>query len=43
MKHTKSIGKVSCWIINSVIQSKYNPLTGSNYIKLPKKYPKKFD
>ena len=37
----KSIGKGSGWIIDSFIGhniniSKYNPLTGSNYIKLPK-------
>ena len=36
-----SIGKGSGWIIDSFIDhniniSKYNPLTGSNYIKLPK-------
>ena len=33
--------KRSCWILDSVIEhdiniSKYNPLTGSSYIKLPK-------
>ena len=37
----KSIGKGSGWIIDLFIGhninvSKYNPLTGSNYIKLPK-------
>ena len=36
-----STGKGSGWIIDSFIDhnvniSKYNPLTGSNYIKLPK-------
>ena len=41
-KHAKSLGKGSCWIINSVIDhtiniSKYNPLLGSSYIKLPNK------
>ena len=38
----KSLGKGSSWIIDSVTDhtisiSKYNPLGGSNYIKLPKK------
>ena len=44
----KSLGKDSGWIIDSVIEyniniSKYNPLAGSSYIKLPKEldYPKK--
>ena len=44
----KSPGKGSCWIIDSVIDhniniAKYNPLTGSSYIKLPKElnHPKK--
>ena len=37
----KSLGKGSGWIIDSVIDhtisiSKYNPLAGSSYIKLPK-------
>ena len=37
----KSLGKGSRWIIDSVIDhtiniSKYNPLAGSSYIKLPK-------
>ena len=37
----KSLGKSSGWIVGSVIDhtitvSKYNPLAGSNYIKLPK-------
>ena len=47
-KHAKSLGKGSCWIINSVIDhtvniSKYNPLLGSSYIKLPNKldHPRK--
>ena len=36
-----SLGKVLGWIIDSVIDhnisiSKYNPLAGSSYIKLPK-------
>ena len=42
------LGKGSSWIIDSVIDhnvsiSKYNPLTGSSYIKLPKKldHPRK--
>ena len=38
-KIKKSEGKVSCWIIDSVNEhsiSKYNPLAGSSYIKLPK-------
>ena len=39
----KSLGKGSGWIIDSIIDhtssiSKYNPLTGSNYIKLPNEY-----
>ena len=38
----KSLRKSSCWVIDSVIDhtiiiSKYNPLAGSSYIKLPKK------
>ena len=44
----KYLGKVSSWIIDSVIDhiiniSKYNPLAGSSYIKLPKDldHPKK--
>ena len=44
----KSLGKDSGWIIDSVIDrsisiSKYNPLAGSSYVKLPKKldYPRK--
>ena len=44
----KSLGKGSGWIIDSVIDhtisiSKYNPLTGSSYIKLPKEldHPRK--
>ena len=37
----KNLGKSTGWIINSVIEhkiniSKYNPLAGSTYIKLPK-------
>ena len=37
----KSLGKGSGWVIDSVIEhnisiSKYNPLAGSSYIKLPK-------
>ena len=37
----KSLGKDSSWIIDSVVNhtiniSKYNPLAGSSYIKLPK-------
>ena len=37
----KSLGKGSCWIIDSVIDhtisvSKYNPLAGNSCIKLPK-------
>ena len=37
----KSLGQCSGWIIDSVIDhninfSKYNPLAGSSYIKLPK-------
>ena len=37
----KNLGKGTGWIINSVIEqkiniSKYNPLAGSTYIKLPK-------
>ena len=39
----KSLGKGSGWIIDSVIDhtisiSKYNPLPGSSYIKLPKEF-----
>ena len=39
----KSLGKGSGWIIDSIIDhtssiSKYNPLTGSNYIKLRNEY-----
>ena len=44
----KSLEKGSDWIIDSVINhtisiSKYNPLAGSNYIKLPKEldHPRK--
>ena len=44
----KSLGKGSGWIIDSVIDhtisiSKYNPLAGSSYIKLPKEldHPRK--
>ena len=44
----KSLGKGSGWIIDSVINhtviiSKYNPLAGSSYIKLPKEldHPRK--
>ena len=44
----KSLGKGSGWIFDSVIDhaisiSKYNPLAGSSYIKLPKKldHPRK--
>ena len=44
----KSLGKDSGWIIDSVIYhaisiSKYNPLAGISYIKLPKEldYPRK--
>ena len=42
----KSLGKGSGWIIDSVNDhtitiSKYNPLAGSSYIKLPSK--KRFD
>ena len=47
-KHTKSLGKDSGWIIDSVLDhaisiSKYNPLGGNSYIKLPKELgrPKK--
>ena len=41
-KIQKSLGKTSAWIIDSVIGhnsiiSKYNPLAGSSYIKLPNK------
>ena len=37
----KALGKGSGWVIDSVIDytisnSKYNPLAGSSYIKLPK-------
>ena len=37
----KSLGKDSSWFIDSVVNhtiniSKYNPLAGSSYIKLPK-------
>ena len=47
--HTqKSLGKVSGWIIDLIIDhticiSKYNPLAGSSYIKLPKEldHPRK--
>ena len=39
----KHLEKDWCWIIDSVIKhnisiSKYNPLAGSNYIKLPKEF-----
>ena len=44
----KSLGKCSGWIIDSVIDhtisiSKFDPLTGSSYIKLPKEldHPRK--
>ena len=44
----KSLGKGSDWIIDSIIYytisiSKYNPLAGSSYIKLPREldHPKK--
>ena len=44
----KSLGKGSSWIIDSVIDctiniSKYDPLAGSSYIKLPKEldHPRK--
>ena len=44
----KSFGKCSVWIIDSVIDhtisiSRYNPLAGSSYIKLPKEldHPRK--
>ena len=44
----KSLGKGSCWITDSAIDhsisiSKYNPLAGSSYIKLPKEldHPRK--
>ena len=44
----KPLGKRSCWIIDLVIDppinvSKYNPLAGSSYIKLPKElgHPRK--
>ena len=44
----ESLGKVSGWIIDLVIDhtisiSKYNPLAGSSYIKLPKEldHPRK--
>ena len=46
-KHTKISWKVLLWIIVSVVShvniSKYNPLAGSSYIKLPKKlnHPRK--
>ena len=47
-KHIKIFRKGSSWIIDSVIDhtnsiSKYNPLAGSIYIKLPKEldYPRK--
>ena len=44
VKQTKILGKGSGWIIDSVIEhiehtitiSKYNPLAGGSYIKLPK-------
>ena len=45
--YKKSLGKGSRWIYDSVIEhisiSKHNPLTGSSYIKLPKKldHPRK--
>ena len=37
----KSVGKGSGWVIDSLVEnnintSKYNPLAGSYYIKLPK-------
>ena len=45
----KSVGKGSGWIIDSVIHhtisiSKYNPLAGTSYIKLPKELdcPRKY-
>ena len=48
-KHTKCLGKGWCWVIYSVIDhtiniSKYNPLVGSSYIKLPNKldHPRKW-
>ena len=39
----KSLGQGSDWIINSVIDHKYKPLSGSIYTKLPKELdnPKK--
>ena len=44
----KSLGKGSDWIINSIIDhtisiSKYNPLAGSSYLKLPEEldHPRK--
>ena len=40
IKIQNSLGKGSGWIIDSLIyhnNSKYNPLAGSRYIKLPKK------
>ena len=47
-KIRKSLGKCSGWIIDSVIDhnigiSKYNPLAGSSYVKLPKElyHPRK--
>ena len=46
--YKKFLGKNSGWIIDSVIDhniniSKYNPLAGSSYIKLPKEldHPRK--
>ena len=48
-KLQKSLGKVSIWIIDSVIDCntiilKYNPLAGSIYVKLPKElyHPRKW-
>ena len=40
-KKEKSLGKGKSWIIDSAIGHtisilKYNPLVGSNYVKLPK-------
>ena len=48
MKYKISLGKRSGWITDSIIEhniniSKYNPLAGSSYIRLPKKvdHPRK--
>ena len=48
LQFQKSLGKSSGWIIDSVIEhniniSKYNPLAGRSYLKLPKEldHPRK--